>query len=132
MESKSQQRKGKVLLVDDRPDDLVYYAGVLLREGYDVRPLASFEEAAACVEREDFDLIIVSQGTREFEGRIVLSNIGKREDRPPVLVLTQSVDVECYLETVQLGGADYLEKPLAAAQMAQAVARYMRHGRSHA
>jgi FixJ family two-component response regulator len=44
----------------------------------------------------------------------------------PVLVLTRSVDMHCYLEAMQLGAVDYLEKPLPAAEILRIVEIHLR------
>ncbi len=118
----------KLLIVDDDTDDLHYYSAILQKQGYEVRSLGSYEQAAGCLPREDFDLIIVSQGSRDFEGRAVLSRAIEREPRVPVLVLTRHVDMGCYLEAMQMGAFDYLEKPLPPSEVAGLVARHLRPG----
>ncbi len=129
MNALSQQNRGKLLLVDDDGADLAHHTAILQREGYEVLALASFAEAASRAKQEDFDLIIVAQGSRAFEGRTVLTCLAGREKRTPVLVLTRHVDVECYMEAVQLGALEYLEMPVVPAQLAQAVVRHLRSNR---
>ncbi len=63
------RRRQRVLVVDDDLNDLLRYSAILQHEGYEVRSIASHREAANCIGREKFDLIIVSQGTVAFEGR---------------------------------------------------------------
>jgi len=41
-------------------------------------------------------------------------------------VLTRSVDMNCYLEAMQLGAVDYLEKPLPPAQFLRIVETHLR------
>ncbi len=119
------RRKQKVLVVDDDLHDLLYYTAILQHEGYDVRSLASYMEGAACLDHETFDLVIVSQGTAAFEGRAVLARAFAVNDGIPVFVLSRSSDIECYLEAMQMGAFDYREKPLAASELAEMVARHL-------
>ena len=63
--------KRRLLVVDEDLDDLLYYAAVLQHQGYQVRSIPSYTDGVACVERQDFDLIVVSQGSPSFEGRLV-------------------------------------------------------------
>ena len=37
--------------------------------------------------------------------------------RRPVLVLTRSIDMHCYLEAMQMGAIDYVEKPVPPADL---------------
>jgi DNA-binding NtrC family response regulator len=118
--------KRRLLVVDEDLDDLLYYSAVLQHHGYEVRSIPSYSDGATCLEREDFDLIIVSQGGPNFEGRRVLARAIEKDRRTPVLVFTRSVDMPCYLEAIQSGALDYIEKPLLPSQIADLVARSIR------
>ena len=71
--------KRRLLVVDEDLEDLLYYSAVLQHQGYEVRSIPSYKEGAAWVEREDFDLILVSQGSPNFEGRSVLARAIERD-----------------------------------------------------
>jgi two-component system C4-dicarboxylate transport response regulator DctD len=118
--------KRKVLVVDEDLDDLLYYSAVLQHHGYDVRSIPSYLEGAACLECEDFDLIIVSQGSSNFEGRRVLARAIEKDRHTPVLVFTRSADMSCYLEAIQSGALDYIEKPLPPSEIGEMVAKHLR------
>ena len=70
-------------------------------------------------------LNFVSQGTSNFEGRGVLARAIEQDRHTPVLVLTRSIDMPCYLEAMQLGARDYVEKPLPPSEIGGLVARYL-------
>jgi len=101
-----------VLVVDEDAGDLARYSALLQAEGYDVRASTSYVEALGWLRCQRFDFIIVSQGTREFEGRPVLERAIELDRRVPVLVLAPSLDMSCYLDAMNLGALDYFEKPL--------------------
>ena len=117
--------KPKLLLADEDLDDLGRYSKVLHHLGYDVRSFASYGAAATSLGLESFDLVIVSQGTSNFEGRRVLARATEHDRHTPVLVLTRSIDMPCYLEAMQLGARDYVEKPLPPSEIGGLVARYL-------
>jgi DNA-binding NtrC family response regulator len=116
----------RVLVVDEDLDDLRYYSAVLQRRGLEVQAIPSYVNGADCLAREDFDLIIVSQGSTNFEGRRVLARAIEKNRHTPVLVVTRSVEMSCYLEAIQSGALDYIEKPLLPSQIADLVARFIR------
>jgi DNA-binding NtrC family response regulator len=118
--------KHRLLVVDEDLEDLLFYSGVLQHQGYEVRSIPSYKEGAAWIEREDFDLILVSQGSTSFEGRSVLARAIEKDRHAPVVVLSRSVDMPCYLEAMQCGALDYMEKPLLPSEIGQLVARYLR------
>jgi len=116
----------RLLLVDEDLDDLAYYSAILQHQGYEVRSTPSYKDGAAWVGREDFDLILVSQGTCNFEGRSVLARAIERDRHKPVLVLTRSIDMPSYLEAMQLGALDYMEKPIPPSEIGPLVRKYLR------
>ena len=116
----------KVLLVDENSRDLQHYAHILEQYGYEVRAFDSYTQGDRCLEGEPFDFVVVSQGSRAFEGRSLLEHAMMINRYLPVVVLTRSVEMECYLEAMQLGAVDYLEKPLPPAAIARVVGTHVR------
>jgi DNA-binding NtrC family response regulator len=116
----------KVLLVDQDARDLQYYAAVLQAQGHEVCVVPSYAEGWLALEKEHFDFVILSQGSREFEGRVVLQHAIEIERHLPVLVLTECLDMGCYLEAMQLGAADYLEKPVLPAELMRLIETHIR------
>jgi DNA-binding response OmpR family regulator len=114
-------RSGVVLLVDEDREDLHYYGVILQEYGYRVRGSESYEEGTRLVGSEPFDFIIVSQGGPNFEGRCVLERAIQMDDRPPVLVVARCLDMQCYLEAMQLGAVDYLAEPVNMQELGRAV-----------
>ena len=116
----------KVLLVDENWRDLRYYAGILQGQGHEVRVVPSYAEGWLALDKEHFDFVIVSQGSRAFEGRVLLQHAIEIERRLPVLVLTDCLDMGCYLEAMQLGAADYLEKPVLPSELLRLIETHIR------
>src|SRR6266536_5505784 len=111
----------KVLLVDHDCSDLSCGAEALRQRGYDVNVCSHCEEGLQQLELEHFDFVMVCQGSPEFEGRPVLERAKAINRRMPVLVVTRFPDMHCYLEAMQLGAFDYVEKPLEPAELARMV-----------
>jgi DNA-binding response OmpR family regulator len=103
--------RGRLLLVDENVEDLRDYCASLHQQGYDASCSASFPEGASSARQEAFDLVVVGQGSPAFEGRTVLERAIERDRGTRVLVITHAVDMSSYLEAMQLGAADYVEKP---------------------
>lgn len=119
-------RELKLLLVDEDANDLDYYAEVLRYLGYNVVPMDSYVRAAAMLGRERFDLVIVDQGSANFEGRSVLSRAVEVDRHVPVLVLTRAVDAGCCIEALDAGAHEYVQKPLTAAEVRELVSDYVK------
>jgi DNA-binding NtrC family response regulator len=116
----------RLLLVDEDLEDLLYYSAVLQHLGYEVRSIPSYKDGVAWVGREDFDLILVSQGSSNFEGCSVLARAIEKDRHIPVVVLSRSIDMPCYIEAMQSGALDYMEKPLLPSEIGQLVRKYLR------
>ncbi len=71
----------------------------------------SVAEGIKALETENVSFVIVSQGTPAFEGRQVLERSLQLHPNVPVLVIARALNVHCYLEAMDLGAADYLERP---------------------
>jgi len=121
-----EERELKLLLVDEDASDLDYYAEILRYLGYSVVPINSYVRAAATLGRERFDLVIVDQGSANFEGRSVLSRAVELDRHVPVLVLTRAVDADCCLEALDAGAHEYVQKPLTAAEVRELVSDYVK------
>ena len=117
-----------VLLVDESPKDLLADADILNRQGYEVRTCKSVSEGESCLKSGSFDLVIVSQGTRSFEWRSLVEGAIGINRRRPVLVVTDCVDMRCYLDAMWLGATDYLEKPRSPEQLLKTVQMFLPAG----
>lgn len=113
--------QGRILLVDEDAKDLKHFTTQLGRMGYSVRAFADYREAEVCLENEHFDFVLVSQNSPAFETRHLVEFISARDRRTPVVVLTRCLQMKSYLEAMQLGASDYLQKPLTPAEFERVV-----------
>jgi DNA-binding NtrC family response regulator len=102
--------KFRTLLVDDDPSIVRYYFGVLRAIGHEVVICETYAGALVLLEHEDFDMVVVGQGSPAFEGRQVLVRALEIHPETPVLVVARTLDIDCYLEAMEIGAADYLER----------------------
>jgi DNA-binding response OmpR family regulator len=118
----------RVLLIDEDPGDLRNLRLILEGQGIEVFTCMTYEAGVRCLETERFDFVVVSQGTQAFEGRRVLDRAQQIDRRRPVLVVTRCMDMPCYLEAMQMGAIDYLEKPVPPADLLRFVRGHARGG----
>lgn len=107
----------KILLVDDDTRDLEYHRQVLEGQGHIVLACSNYADGAYHAETGSFDLAVVSQGSPAFEGRVVLERLQQSGRRTPVLVLARHKETRCYLDAMELGAVEYLEKPVPPPEM---------------
>ena len=118
----------RVLLVDESRKDLRANADTLNRQGYTIQTCESVREGEYCLKSGSFDLVIVSQGTGSFEWRSLVEGAIEVNRRRPVLVVTDCVDMRCYLDAMWLGATDYLEKPHSPEQLLKTVRMFLHAG----
>ena len=122
--------KGKILLVDEDAGDLKFYRSALEGQGFEVFAYTSYEAGVQCLEMESFDFVLVSQGSHAFEGRKVLDRALQLDRRPAVLVVARYVHMPSYLEAMQMGAVDYLEKPVPLGALLRLVQTYVWNDRA--
>jgi DNA-binding NtrC family response regulator len=122
---RSHIRRTRILLVDEDFRDRDHYRRMLHDSGFDVTACADFTEAARLLEGTNFECVVVSQGGPDFNGRVVLERSVARNRYRPVIVMSRYHDVGCYLEAMQLGAVDYLEKPLSAVDIVRTVTTHL-------
>jgi DNA-binding NarL/FixJ family response regulator len=120
----SEQRKGRILLVDDHD---VVRQGIRLvietRLAYTVLESSSASEALAIVEREkdDLDLVLLDARMPDHDGIWALRRIRELRPNLPVLVLS-TYDTEDYVEgALEAGASGYLLKEATTAQLQEAI-----------
>ena len=123
----SRTGKVKILLVDEDAGELKLYRLTLEGQGFEVVTSTSFEAGARCLEEDEFAFVLVGQGSVAFEGRTVVDRALQANRYRPVLVVTRSSDMQCYLEAMQMGAVDYLEKPLPPTDLVRFVKSHVHH-----
>jgi DNA-binding NtrC family response regulator len=115
----------KVLIVDEDLHTLELHAAPFEAQGLEVHKCASCETALRSIEREDFDLALIDQGSPAFEGRRVIRHLIRYNPWTPFVVLARFVNSHCYLEAMELGAMNYLEKPVSAVDMYRLIRDYL-------
>ena len=100
-----------VLLILENPEDIQFYGTYLRESGYETQTCNCPGEGINSLETESVSLVIVSQDTPAFEGRQVLERSLQLHPEVPVLVVARVLDMHYYLDAMDLGAIDYLERP---------------------
>jgi two-component system, NtrC family, response regulator HydG len=116
----------KVLVIEDETRDREHYASILREHGFDVYACESALQGATLVEKDKYDFILVEQGSHAFEGRTVLERVLEIDRCLPTVVITRCVDMDCYLEAMQMGATDYVEKPVSDNEILRIIETHMR------
>ncbi len=108
-----------ILIVDDTPDNLRLLLKVLTEQGYSVRPSTSGKEAIAAAQIEPPDLILLDVKMPDIDGYELCKRLkaNERTRDIPILFLTVLDDVADIVKGFELGGVDYITKPVRAGEL---------------
>src|ERR1700751_4028479 len=107
----------KVLIFDQDVENLARHAEPFEARGFEVRKCMSIEMAMRCIEREEFDIAVVDQGSPAFEGRLVIRHLVRYNSPVPLIVTARPVDDPRCQQSFELGATEYLEKPISTAEV---------------
>jgi two-component system response regulator PilR (NtrC family) len=111
IETPSDRRRPRILVVDDERSMRELLAIVLRREGYDVLLAENGTSAIATLEKEPIDILISDIKMPDLSGVDVL-RAAKRVDQDILgIMITAFASTETAVEAMRLGACDYLSKP---------------------
>ncbi len=105
---------GRILVVDDVPDNREVLTRRLVRRGFEVVEAGGGVEALEAVEREHFDVMLLDIMMPDLSGNEVLRKV--RETRSdvdlPIIMVSAKSQSEDVVESLELGANDYVTKPV--------------------
>ena len=102
----------KVLIVDDEENARIGLKKLLSREGYFVDAVANGFEALKHLDNDAVDLVITDINMPEMNGLVFLRELNRSFPATNVIMVTAYGGVESYLEAMNLGAFEYLNKPV--------------------
>lgn len=105
--------QGKILIVDDKPDNLRLLSQILIKQGYEVRKAINGSTALMGVEKFTPDLILLDINMPGMDGYEVCKKLkSNRQTRQiTVIFLSASDKVMDKVQAFEVGGVDYITKP---------------------
>lgn len=122
----------RILVVDDEADIRELLKEILTEEGYEVDVAADAEEARACRNEEDVDLVLLDIWMPDTDGITLLREWAADEAKAaaPVVMMSGHGTVETAVEATRLGAFDFIEKPVSLAKLLRLVELALDEGRS--
>jgi DNA-binding NtrC family response regulator len=102
----------RILVVDDEENAREALSKILVHDGYDVSSAANGVEALNYLRSRDADLIITDINMPEMNGLAFLRELIRNRPESNVIMLTAYGEVESYLEAMNLGAFEYINKPI--------------------
>ncbi len=126
MPSTNQNRKGKILLVDDDPGLLRLLSIRLRAESYEVEAVESAEKALAVVSQFRPDLVITDLRMDKMDGIGLLKELQTRSPGLRVLIMTAHGTIPDAVIATQSGAFGFLTKPIDKDELMNTVERALR------
>ncbi len=102
----------QILIVDDEENARIGLKKLLSRDGYQVDAVANGYEALEFLDRKQVHLVITDINMPEMNGLMFLRELNRSFPTINVIMVTAYGGVESYLEAMNLGAFEYLNKPI--------------------
>ncbi len=113
----------RILVVDDEENARVALAKILSREGYEVATAGNGYEALNFLRNKEVDLIITDINMPEMNGISFLRELNQSHPSCNVIMITAHAEVETYMEAMNLGAFEYINKPLNVEDLKKIIAK---------
>ncbi|RJP16648.1 MAG: response regulator [Candidatus Abyssobacteria bacterium SURF_5] len=101
-----------ILLVDDDQEFRKAMKKMFEKSGYDVTVAADGQEALVALSGKSFDLIISDLRMPNLNGMELMEELKRRKINLPVIFITAYGEVESYMDLMNLGAFEYINKPV--------------------
>ena len=115
--------KRKVLIVDDDRDIVTIVSTILGGRGWDIKAAYNGREALEAVTLSKPDIILLDIMMPEMNGIEVLKRIKKIDADARIIMITAFGDVESYLDSMELGAYEYINKPFETDELLEMIDR---------
>ncbi len=102
----------KILVVDDEENTRIALTRLLIREGHEVQTASNGFEALQRLKTSPAELIITDLNMPEMNGLTFLKELNREYPYSNVIMITAFGEVESYLNALNLGAFEYLNKPI--------------------
>ncbi len=113
IQESAQPSKGDILVVDDKPENLLLLSTVLTKKGYEVRKVVNGNLALLAAQAEPPDIILLDINMPEMNGYEVCEQLkaDRKTQDIPIIFITASDEAFDKVKAFSLGGNDYITKP---------------------
>lgn len=102
----------RILVVDDEENARIALSKILAREGYEVASAGNGYEALNYLRGQEVELIITDINMPEMNGMAFLRELNRSHPASNVIMITAYGEVESYIEAMNLGAFEYINKPV--------------------
>ena len=113
----------KILVIDDESKIRNILKDILEHEGFRVFTAKDGEEGLRLIDSKSVDLVLLDLVIPGIDGIEILKHIQRRDPFVPVIIISAYGSIPVAVQTIQLGAADFIEKPIEMRDLLERVAR---------
>ena len=102
----------RILVVDDEENARIGLSRLLAKEGFIVDSVSNGFEALNYLRQQDVNLIVTDINMPGMNGIAFLKELNKSFPQSNVIMITAYGGVESYIESMNLGAFEYINKPI--------------------
>ncbi len=102
----------RILVVDDEENARIGLSRLLVKEGFVVDSVSNGYEALNYLRQQDVNLIVTDINMPEMNGINFLKELNRSFPKSNVIMVTAYGGVESYIEAMNLGAFEYINKPV--------------------
>ena len=102
----------RILVVDDEENARIGLSRLLAKEGFVVDSVSNGFEALNYLRQQDVNLIVTDINMPGMNGITFLKELNKSFPQSNVIMITAYGGVESYIESMNLGAFEYINKPI--------------------
>ena len=120
----------KVLVIDDEQMVLNSVKRILGRAGFDVEETLNGRQGLEWALNKTYDIVLTDIRMPDIGGMVILRDVKRAKPGVPVIIITGYANVQTAVQAMDLGAADYVEKPFTPDQLLKAVNLAIEHATS--
>jgi len=115
----------EILVVDDNSDIRLLISGILKDKGFEVREAANFDQALTEINKKipDVAVIDVKLDKGDNDGIELLSNLKKKNEDVPVIMISGHANVQMAVDSLKMGAFEFIQKPFSSERLLNFVNR---------
>ncbi|GMQ79751.1 MAG: hypothetical protein BMS9Abin03_185 [Thermodesulfobacteriota bacterium] len=117
------ERKTKILILDDEAIVLKRLKPAMEKSGYEVEAFSRSFEASNRIMEKDFDIVITDLKMKGIDGMQFLTQVKSQSPVTEVIVITGFATMETAKESFKKGVFDFLAKPFKLGEIKEVVAK---------
>jgi two-component system response regulator (stage 0 sporulation protein F) len=117
---------GRILIIDDDPHFLRVWSRILSGANFRVDTASGVNEALRILRDQRIDLVISDMRMPDTDGLSFVQEIRRVGNNLPVVILTAYGEVDTYLQAMNLGATEFLNKPIKSDELLRVVRACLR------